>query len=91
MPRQIIIECDFGPDKQPPFYRVLDFNDSLFHLAQGDEWMSFPLAEIDKTSGQCVHVKSARRLRRVLAKIEKLVEDHGLERIVRLTVVTPPN
>jgi hypothetical protein len=52
--------------------------------------MLFPLAEIDKTTGQCVYVKSARRLRRVLAKIEKLVEDHGLEGIVRLRVVVPP-
>jgi hypothetical protein len=86
MPRQIVIECDFGSDKQPPYYRVLDFNTSLFRLARGDKWMSFPLDEIDKTTGQCVHVKSARRLRRILARIEKLVEDHGLEEIVRLTV-----
>ena len=90
MPRLIIIECDFGSDKKPPYYRVLNFNDSLFYLSRGDKWMSFPLAEIDKTTGQRVYVKSARRLRRVLAKIEKLVEDHGLDGIARLTVVVPP-
>jgi hypothetical protein len=91
MPRQIIIECDFGPDKEPPFYRVLDFNESLFRLSRNDKWMSFPLEEIDKTTGQCVHVKSARRVRQVLATIEKLIENHGLRGIARLTVVVPRN
>jgi hypothetical protein len=90
MPRQIIIECDYGSGEQPPFSRVLDFNEALFRLARGDKWMSFPLSEIDKTTGQCVHVKSARRLRRVSAVIEKLIEDHNLEGIIRLTVVSPP-
>jgi hypothetical protein len=90
MPRHIIIEFDFGSDKHPPFHRVLNFNDSVLYLAQRDEWMSFSLDQIDKTTGQCVHVKSARKLRRVLAKIEKLVEEHGFKGIARLTVIGPP-
>jgi hypothetical protein len=70
--------------QQPPFHRVLNFNDSLLALARDDEWMSFSLDQINKTTGQRVHVKSARRLRRVLAKIEKLIEDHGFKGIARL-------
>ena len=90
MPRQIIIEFDFGSDRRPPYHRVLNFNDDLLAFAQNNEWMSFSLDEIDKTTGQCVHVKSVRKLRRVLAKVEELIEDHGFKGIARLTVVTPP-
>jgi hypothetical protein len=46
---------------------------------------------MDRATTQRVSVKSARRLRRVLAKIEKQIKDHGLEGIARLTVVIPPN
>jgi len=91
MPRQIIIECDFGSGKKPPFHRVLDFNEALFRLSLNDKWMSFPLEDIDKTTGQCVHVKSARKVRTILATIEKLVEHYGLRGIARLIVVVPPN
>jgi hypothetical protein len=79
MPRQIIIESAYGSSEQSLYPRNLDFNDSLFRLVRGDEWMSFSLTEIDKTTGQCVHVKSVRRVRRALARIEKPIEDHGLE------------
>jgi hypothetical protein len=82
-----MIEFDFGSDKDPPFHRVLNFNDSLLYLARGEEWMSFSLDQIDKSTGQGVHVKSARKLRRVLARIEKLVEEHGFKGIARLTVI----
>ena len=90
MPRQIIIEFDYGTDKQLPYYRVLDFDTALFRLARDDKWMSFPLDQIDKTTRQCVHVKSARRLRRVLARIEQLLDEHRLRADARLTVVVPP-
>lgn len=49
MPRQIIIEFEYGSDKSPPFYRVLDFNESLFRLARKDEWTSFPLDQDHRT------------------------------------------
>jgi hypothetical protein len=46
---------------------------------------------MDKATTQRVNVKSARRLRRVLVKIEKLIQEHGLEGIACLTVVVPQN
>jgi hypothetical protein len=52
MPRQIIIEYDYGCDRQSLYPRVLDFNESLFGLARDDKWISLPLSEIDKTAGQ---------------------------------------
>ena len=52
---------------------------------------SFPLSEIDKSTGQCVHVKSTRRVRRALARIEKLIENHKLEGIIHMIVAVPPN
>jgi hypothetical protein len=90
MPRQIVIEFDFGSDGPPQFSRALDFNESLFRLARDDEWVSYPRDQMDRATTQRVNVKSARRLRRVLAKIEKLIRDHDLERIARVTVVVPP-
>jgi len=91
MPRQIVIEFDFGADKKSDIHRVRNFNDSLYYMANQDEWMSFALDQIDKITGQRVTVKSARRLRRVSAKIEKLIEEHGFIGIARLYVVNPPN
>ena len=88
MPRHIVVEVDFGAQK-PDFRRVFDFNDALYRLARGDKWMSFPLDQIDKTTGQQVAVKSARRLRWVAARIQKLIQEHGLVGIARLTVVVP--
>jgi hypothetical protein len=91
MPRQIVIEFDFGPDKRLQFTRALDFNESLFRLARDDKSISYPGEQMDRATTQRVNVKSARRLRRALAKIENLLKDHGLEGIARLTVIVPPN
>jgi hypothetical protein len=91
MPRQIVIEFDFSSDKQSKFSRALDFNESLLRLARDDEWVSYPGDQMDRATTHRVDAKSARRLRRVLAKIEKLIQDHGLEGIACLTVVVPSN
>jgi hypothetical protein len=91
MARQIVMEFDYGADRQRDVSRVLNFNESLYNLARDDRWMSFPIGEIDKTTGQRVAVKSARQLRRVSAKIHRLLDDHGLASIARLTVVIPQN
>jgi hypothetical protein len=91
MSRQIVIEFDFDTDKPLQFSHALDFNESLFRLACTEESISYSREHMDRASTQVVRVKSARRLRRALAKIEKLIEDHGLTGIARLTVVVPPN
>jgi hypothetical protein len=52
--------------------------------------MSFALDQINKTTGQVVSVKSARKLRRAFAEIEKLIAEHGFAGIARLSVVVPP-
>jgi hypothetical protein len=91
MPRQIVIEFVFGSDKQAQFSRALDFNEALFRLARDDEGVSYPRDQMDRATTQRVNVKSARRLRRVLAKIERLIQEHGLEGIACLTVVVPLN
>jgi hypothetical protein len=88
--RQIVIEFDFGAGNQPDIHRVRNFNDSLYYMARQHDSMVFSLDQIDKTNGQRVTVKSARRLRRVSAKIEKFIEDHGFVGIARLSVVNSP-
>jgi hypothetical protein len=89
MARQIVIQFDFGDGKQPDVHRVRNFNDSLYYMAREDDCMSFSLDQLDKLTGQRVIVKSARRLRRVSAKIEKLIEDHGFVGSARLSVIIP--
>jgi len=89
MPRQIVMEVHIGSNEPTLLHRVLNFNEALLAVAQGDDSMSFPLDQIDKTSGQRIGVKSGRRLRRVLARVEELIEEHGPSEIIRLTVVTP--
>ena len=91
MARQIVIEFDFGPEKQPDIHRVRNFNDSLYNLARNDDWMSFSIDQLDVITGQRIDVKSARKLRRVLAKVEQLIKDHGFAKVARTSVVIPPN
>ena len=93
MARQIIIEVDYGPGKKPDTYvhRVYCFNDALYYLAENDEWMSFSLDQIDKLNGQRIDVKSARKLRRVLAKVERLINEQGLAGIARPKVIASSN
>ncbi len=87
MTRQILIEFNFGSDK-PDIHRVRNFNDALYAMARENEAMSFGLDQIDKITGQKVKVKSARKLRRVSAKIAKLIEEHGFTGVASLAVVS---
>ena len=93
MVRQIIIEVDYGPGKRldADVHRVYCFNDALYYLAKTDEWMSFSLDQIDKLTGQRIDVKSARKLRRVLAKVNRLINKQGLAGIARPKVVVSSN
>jgi hypothetical protein len=86
MARHIVIQFDFGPGHNPDIHRVRNFNDDLYYLAPNDEWMSFSLDQLDKLTGQRITVKSARRVRRVMAKIERLIEEHGFAGIARPSV-----
>ena len=89
MPRQIIIEFDFSSNKQERFSRALDFNEALFRLARDNDWVSYPRDQMDRATTQRVGVKSARKLRRATAEVEKLIREHGLAGIARLTVAAP--
>jgi hypothetical protein len=91
MARHIIIEFDFGPGGTQDIHRVRNFNDALYALAQDDEWMSFSLDQLDKLTGQRIDVKSARKLRRVVANVERLIIDHGFAGLARPSVVVSPN
>src|SRR5262245_51865894 len=86
MARHIVIEFDFGPGGKPDVHRVRNFNDALYALAREDEWMSFSLDQLDKLTGQKVAVKSARRVRRVIAKVERLINDHEFTGIARASM-----
>jgi hypothetical protein len=56
MPREIVIEFDFGSDERPQFSRALDFNESLFRLARDDKWVSYSGDQMDRATTQRVSV-----------------------------------
>jgi hypothetical protein len=91
MGRQIVIEFDFGPGKQPDIHPVRNFNDSLYHMSRSDDWISFSIDQIDKLTGQRVGVKSARKWRRVLLTVKTLINDHGFAGIARTSVPIQSN
>jgi hypothetical protein len=86
MPRQILIGFDVGAD----IHRVRNFNDALYSLARKDDSMSFAIDQLDKATGQLVNIKSASRVRRACARIEKLIVDHGFAGIARISVIKRP-
>ena len=75
-----------APGGKPDVHHVRNFNDALYALARDDEWMSFSLDQLDKLTGQKVGVKSAARVRRVMAKVERLINHHGFAGIARASM-----
>jgi hypothetical protein len=82
MARQIIIDFDSPAD----VHRVRNFGEDLYGACRDDGWASISLAEVDRATNQLrVTVRSARRVRRVAAMIEKLLERHHFTDTARLT------
>jgi hypothetical protein len=66
-----------------------NFGEALYHATVEDGWASISLQEIDRATTQlCVTVYSRRRVRRTASMIQKLLEQHHLANIARLTEVS---
>ena len=87
MPHQIIIDFDLPVD----IHRMRNFGEDLWRACRDDGWASITLDEVDKATKQlCVTVRVARRVRRIAAMIQKLLERHYLTDTVNLTHVKTP-
>jgi hypothetical protein len=81
MARQIII--DFEPGH---IHRMRNFGEALYYTLQEDGWGSISLDEIDSATVQLrVAVFSRRRVRRIAQMIQKLLVEHHLAAIARLS------
>ena len=72
MPRQIIIAFRAPVD----LHKMRNFGEALYHACKNDGWASIALQEVDTATKELrVHVHSARRVQRISAMIEKLLEE----------------
>ncbi|HEV2185745.1 MAG TPA: hypothetical protein VGR70_00960 [Stellaceae bacterium] len=89
MAREIVIDFDFRAD-QPAggeIHRIRNFLD-LFRACGEDGWASMPLQQVDQATNQLhVAVRSKRRVRKIAALINDLLEKHFLANQARLSNV----
>ena len=88
MARQIIINFTLGPDRLSDIHRIRNFGEDLYRHCRNDGWASISIADVDRATDQLkVSIRSARRVRRTAQMIEKLLAEHFLNDITRLSEV----
>ena len=88
MARQIIINFILGPDRSSDIHRIRNFGEDLYRLCRNDGWASISIADVDRATNQLrVSIRSARRVRRTGQMIEKLLVQHFLSDVARLSGV----
>lgn len=85
MPRRIRI--DFATDD---IHRVRNFGEDLYRMSLTDRAISCSIDEIDRaTTVIFATIRPARRARRTIAEIEKLLARHGFAGVASITVLPP--
>jgi hypothetical protein len=93
MPRQIRIDFDLvsiETRRETAIHRVRNFHEELWMRARETGTILCSLEGIGRTTTIHVTVRSARRLRRELAKIGKLLRRHGFIGTAHIAIVEPP-
>jgi hypothetical protein len=91
MARQIVIDFTPGPNRNSDLYRIWIFGEALWAACRTDGWSSISLDDVDHATDKLtVSVRSARRVRRTVQMIEKLLAEHHLDGIAKLTVLKMP-
>jgi hypothetical protein len=91
MGRQIVINFILGPDRSSDIHRIRNFGEDLYRHCRNDGWASISLADIDRATDRItVSVRSARHVRRSAQMIEKLIVQHCLSDIARLSEINQP-
>jgi hypothetical protein len=91
MARQININFILGPDQSSDIHRIRNFGEDLHRHCHNNGWASISIADVDRATDQLiVSIRSARRVRRTAEMIEKLLVEHFLIDIARLSEVNQP-
>ena len=90
--REILIRFDWqGGDRGRLVHIMRNFGEALFTALRNDNWATIDIAEVDRATDRLrVAVRSARRLRRTRALIEKLLKEHFLSGYATITVSALP-
>ena len=90
MAREIIIDFPTVPSIAPSVHQIRNFGEDLYRLFRDGGWASISLGDVDRATDRLsVKVQSKRQVRRVMAQIEKVLDQHLLANRARLTVVVP--
>jgi hypothetical protein len=85
--RRIIIDFKTTPDDSDLNFKIWIFAEDLYRALRSNEPASLPLEDVDRISSQLViPVRSKRRVRRAVAVIEQVLEEHFLTQVARLLV-----
>jgi hypothetical protein len=91
MSRQIIISFIPGPDRSFDVHRIRNFGEDIYRHCRNDGWASISTADVDRGTDELkVSIRSARRVRRTAQMIEKLLVQHRLNDIARLSEINQP-
>jgi hypothetical protein len=89
--RQIVIDFILGPNRSSDIHRIRNFGEALYRHCRKDGWASISVADVDRAIDQVkVSIRSARRVRRTAQMIEKILVEHFLSDIARLSEVNQP-
>jgi hypothetical protein len=88
MARQIVINFDMGPDRFSDIHRIRNFGEDLYRHSRDDGWASIAIADVDRATDQLkISVRSARRIRRAVQMIEKLLAQHSLSEMASVSEI----
>jgi len=92
MAHKIIIDFEPDSDAHSLMHRVRNLGEDLFRACRGDGWASISLEDVDRATNRLVvAVRSARRVRRIAAMIDKLLAEHYFIGKARLTHIHKPD
>ena len=87
MARRILIDFETTPEDADLNFKIWIFAEDLYRALRSNELASLSLDEVDRVSSQLIiPVRSKRRVRRAVAVIEGVLEQHFLTQVARLSV-----
>ena len=91
MARQIVVNFILGPDRASDIHRIRNFGEDLYRHCHNDGRALISITDVDRATDQLkVSIRSARHVRRAAQMIEKLLVQHFLNDIARLSGVDQP-
>jgi hypothetical protein len=86
--REIVIDFVFREDQEASYeiHRIRNFGEDLHRACEADGWASISWAHVDQATNQLrVTVRSKRRVRRITALINGLLDKHFLANQAKLS------